>query len=65
MKNNFGQNLRYYRKQNNLTQKELAQLIGVHRSTLTSYEINKRECGFDILLDIAKILNITTDELLK
>lgn len=65
MKNNFGKNLRNYRKHNNLTQKELAQLIGIHRSTLTSYEINKRECGFDILLRIAEIFNVTTDELLK
>lgn len=65
MKNNFGKNLRYYRKKNNLTQKQLANLVGVQRSTLTSYEVRQKECSFDILLDLANILNVTTDELLK
>lgn len=65
MKNNFSKNLKHCRKENNLTQNELAKALGIHRSTLTAYEIGKRECDFDTLLELAEILGVTTDMLLK
>lgn len=65
MKNNFAKNLRYYRKLSGLTQLEISEILGIHRSSYTSYETGKRECSFDLLLEIAEILNVTTDELLK
>ena len=64
MQNQFANNLKYYRKKNNLTQWQLAKLIGIDRTTLTGYEIGKRECDFDTLIKLAQILNISVDELL-
>ena len=64
MRNHFAQNLKYYRKKNNLTQWQLASLIKVDRSSISAYEIGKRECDFNTLIKLAQILEISTDELL-
>ena len=48
----------------NLTQKEVAQKIGVGQSTYTNYEAGIREPNNDTLVLIANALNTTTDYLL-
>lgn len=65
MQNNFSNNLKHYRKKNNLAQWQLAELAGIDRSTLSGYEIGKRECDFDTLIKISAILNVNIDDLLK
>ena len=62
--NKFASNLKFYRKRNNLAQWHLAMLLKCDRSTISAYETGKRECDFDTLIKIAKILNISTDNLL-
>ena len=64
MQNQFANNLKYYRKKNNLTQSQLAELLCIDRTTLTGYEIGKRECDFNTLIQLASILNTSTDNLL-
>ncbi|APM41325.1 hypothetical protein BS101_18390 [Clostridium kluyveri] len=59
-----GKNIKKYRKSKNLTQKQLAQKIGVIPVTITRYENNKREPNIDTLNEIAKALDVPVYELI-
>ena len=56
--------LKECRKQNNLTAKQLGELIGVAGCTISLYESGKREPDLQTLCKLADALNVTTDELL-
>lgn len=60
----FGDNLRELRKEKGLTQLQLAQIIGVGRSTLTSWETNIYQPDLEMLKTIKKVLQVTYEELL-
>ena len=50
--------------QSNLTQKQLAERIGVTKSVVSYYESQERYPSPDILVKIAKVFHVTTDFLL-
>lgn len=52
------------RKKANLTQKELAEKLGIKVSTLSGYEIGAHDPKSNTLTEIARICNTTTDFLL-
>ena len=52
------------RLQANLSQSELAQILGISRSAVSSYENGTREPNYDVLLKIAAFFNVSTDYLL-
>lgn len=52
------------RQSMNLPQEQLARLLGVDRSTISSYESNMRQPSLDTLLRIADVFGVTTDYLL-
>ncbi len=54
----FSDNLKQLRKQNRMTQTQLAEKIGVGRSTVSMYEMGEREPDFETLEAIADIFNI-------
>ncbi len=54
-----------YRRANNLTQKQLAELLNVSRSAISLYEIGEREPDAETLLKIADLLEISLEELLR
>lgn len=56
---NFGQRLRYYRKQMGLTQKELAKRCDISESTVRNYELGNRYPDHDTLTDLASELEIS------
>lgn len=58
-------NLLELRKQNNLTQKELAEKLNVGSNTISQYELGKRLPNAIMLKKIANVLNCTVDDLLK
>ena len=60
----FGQRLRDLRKQKNLTQKQLADLIGVKNSIISFYEVGDRFPSPEIVIKLAAVLHTTTDYLL-
>ncbi|SFM08010.1 helix-turn-helix domain-containing protein [Halanaerobium salsuginis] len=60
----FAKNLKEVRQNNGLTQKKLAELIGVKRSTIAGYESKNQEPSYQILLKIARALNCSVDSLL-
>ena len=60
----FASNLRYLRKRAGLTQLELAQVLGVSRSTIGMYEKGDREPDFEMLERIADYFNVNMSTLI-
>lgn len=54
-----------YRKANGITQRELAEKLGVAQPTITQYETGVRKPDIVTLKKLAKILGCTTDQLLE
>jgi transcriptional regulator with XRE-family HTH domain len=59
-----GKNLLLYRKKRGLTQKELAEKIGVTRETVAAYEANRGRLLDITLISLTNILNVSSDTLL-
>lgn len=59
-----GQRLRKARKEANLTQEELANIIGVKAAEISQYESNKRTPRWPTFNKLLDALNITADEVL-
>ncbi len=60
----FSINLKYFRLKNKLTIKNLAKLIKVHPSTVSSWENNKTSPKSQNLYLLCKIFNVRCDYLL-
>lgn len=60
----FGNRLRTLRKEKNLTQKELAALIGVQNSIISFYEMGDRVPSPQVIIKLSAALHVTTDYLL-
>ena len=57
----FGERLKYIRKNRKLTQKQLAECIGLTRQAIAAYESGIREPNFEILLKIADYFKVSID----
>ncbi len=51
-------NLRYYRRRNNLTTRQLAEQIGVVPATIVMYENGKHPIPYDVAIKLADVLKI-------
>ena len=61
----FSQRLKDARNKKQLTQKQLANKIGVSATTLTNYETNKSKVpGADVLISLSEVLDVSIDWLL-
>lgn len=60
----FKDMLKYLRSRENLSQAELAEKLGVAKSTISMYEVGKREPDFETLEAIADIFNVDMNFLL-
>lgn len=56
--------LQQTRKECGLTQKEVAERIGINTLTLSGYEIAKSEVNIEVIVRLAKVYNVPTDYLL-
>ncbi len=61
---NFGDKLKALRIERKLTQKQLADQVGVTISTISSYESGSRYPSYDILISLSRIFHVSTDYLL-
>ena len=61
---NLGENIKSNRLKKKLTQKKLAETIGVSTITIQNYENNRREPNIETLNKIANSLDIPVSELL-
>lgn len=60
----FGNKLRQLRKEKNLSQKQLAALIGVQNSIISFYELGDRIPSPDVIKKLAIALHVSSDYLL-
>lgn len=63
MKINLGKRIKEFRKIRGLTQKQLAEKLGVTTITIQNYENNRREPNIETIGKIANVLNTTVSEL--
>lgn len=60
----FGNRLREFREKEYNTQTAFAEAIGIEAARYRQYELGNRRPDYEILLEIADVLDVTTDELL-
>ena len=58
-------NLAFYRKKQGLTQAQLGELLHVSAQAISKWENGQAEPGIAMLMQLAEIYGVTTDELLK
>ena len=62
---NFGQKLKELRAEKNISSEQLAKLVGLSKSIIWSYELNKKEPSNAHLINIADYFEVTVDYLLN
>jgi len=60
----IGKNLQSMRKRRGLTQKELAEKIGMTRESIAAYEAGRSHLMDTTLLDVASVLRVSVNEIL-
>ena len=60
----FGNTLKRLRRQNDMTQEQLSQRLGLTKSVISAYENGLRMPSYDVLIAMARIFRVTTDFLL-
>lgn len=63
MQSIIGDNIRYLRKANNLSTQELADELGVSRSTICRWETGERNIAEDYFNDVCDYFEVTPEEL--
>lgn len=61
---NMGSKLKSLRLEKKLTQKQVADRIGLAISAVSSYESGSRYPSYDVLVKLARIFHVSTDYLL-
>ena len=62
---NFSDNLKKIRKENNLSQEQLAEMLGVSRQAVSKWESNLAYPEMDKMIQIAKKFNLNIDDLIN
>ena len=57
-------NIKKYRKENNLSQDELAEKLGVSRQSISLWETGQTQPTIENIIALARIFNVSTDEIL-
>ncbi len=65
LQKNFGKRLRYLRRDRDLTQEQLAELIDLSVNAISLLERGRTSPSFETLVKLAKALNVDVGELLK
>lgn len=53
--------LRDLREDHDLTQTQLVEILGMHKTTYTNYEQGKREIPFSLVIRLAQLYNVSLD----
>ena len=61
----FGLNVVYYRKKKRLSQTQLAELVDIHRTYVSSIELGKVSVSFDILFKLSEVLDVPVSKLFE
>lgn len=63
MDNSFNNIFKHLREENNINQKEMAELLNVSPSTISGWETGRNQPSYDVLKNIAKYFDIDIDAL--
>lgn len=63
IRKNIARNILYYRKKLSLTQKELADRLGVRNSAVSNWEKKQNSPDIDTLFDMCKLFDISITEM--
>ena len=61
----LGEKIKLYREKKNMTQNEIAEILGVKATTVSKYEAGTLEPNIESIKKLSEIFGITIDELLK
>ncbi len=61
----LGEKIKIYRENKNMTQNEIAEILGVKPATVSKYESGTLEPNIESLKRLAEIFNVSIDELIK
>jgi transcriptional regulator with XRE-family HTH domain len=65
MKTMLAKNIKYLRRNNQLTQEDFANLFGLTRSAIGSYEEERASPSIETIIDISNYFKISVDSLIK
>lgn len=60
----IGKRIKNLRTKYKYTQRELAEIVGVTKSTIAAYENDSRLPSFDVLIKMAKVFKVSIDSIL-
>ncbi len=60
----FGDRMKELREKRKMSQKDLAERIGIAKSAISFYESDDRFPSYEVLIKVSRIFNVTTDYLL-
>lgn len=63
IKETVSKNLLYYRKKNKITQKELAEKLGVKHNAISAWENGVNSIDIDTLFRVCKIFGVTVNDM--
>lgn len=61
----IGQRIRKYRKAHGLSQEQLAEQVGISVTHMSHIETGNTKLSLPVLVDLAKVLEVQTDDLLS
>ena len=61
---NYAERIRALRQDHDLTQTQLADMLGVAQTTYSQYELEKRPMPIDYLIALSKFYNVSADYML-
>ena len=61
---NYAERMRNLRQDNDLSQKKVADILGVAQTTYSQYELEKRPMPIDYLIALCKFYNVSADYML-
>jgi transcriptional regulator with XRE-family HTH domain len=64
MEKDFGKNFKEYRKLSRMTQKQVADKLGIHQSNVSDWENNVSRPEYENLIELAKIYEVSICDLL-
>lgn len=60
----FAKRLKELRKEKNLSQQQMATILNIRQQSYARYELDTSEPSYEMLVQIAKLFNVSTDFLL-
>ena len=60
---NFGKSIRLFRQEKNISQEELADLCGLHRTYISDVELGKRNVSLENIEKIANALSLRISDI--